>query len=136
MCAVLIVKVVNWKHWCCYWAIEWVTYGGNFVLVKVGAAYIETTQMVTDKLNWNFHPKKRFLSSPFSFLSCPRGFCTSLQKKQPLVWHKWQIRQGWETGSKSTAGKAPVLLMLKCSSLCLSRSSLGLIHFTDFIGPS
>lgn len=48
---------------------------------------------------------------------------------------QWQIRQGWETGSKLTAGKAPVLFMLKCSSLCLSRSSLGLIHFTGLLGP-
>ena len=58
----LIVKVVNWKCWYCYWATEWVTRGTNFDLVKVDVAYIETTQMVADRLSWNFHPKKRFLS--------------------------------------------------------------------------
>jgi hypothetical protein len=39
----LIVKVVNWKCWYCYWATEWVTRGTNFDLVKVDVAYIETT---------------------------------------------------------------------------------------------
>lgn len=58
--------------------------------------------MVADKLSWNFHPKKRFLSSPFSFLSCTSHIEEAADDVAQVAEEK---KQEWETGNKLTAGK-------------------------------